>query len=85
LIWITKRLKEVAIKEEGRVVYVEPKIVVEVAFDEVQKSPHYKSGLALRFPRIIRIRDDKSPLEVDTIQTLSKIFEEQRGRRKEAT
>ncbi|MHC1628379.1 MAG: ATP-dependent DNA ligase [Candidatus Nezhaarchaeales archaeon] len=82
LTWITRRLKELAIKEEGRIVYVEPKIVVEVAFDEVQKSPHYKSGLALRFPRIVRIRDDKSPLEADTIQTLMKIYEEQRGRGK---
>ncbi|MEM0240546.1 MAG: ATP-dependent DNA ligase [Candidatus Nezhaarchaeales archaeon] len=85
LVWMTRRLKEIAIKEEGRVVYVEPKIVVEVAFDEVQKSPHYKSGLALRFPRIIKIRDDKTPLEADTIQTLRSIFEVQRGRRGHST
>ncbi|MEM4576481.1 MAG: ATP-dependent DNA ligase [Candidatus Nezhaarchaeales archaeon] len=82
LVWITKKLKEIAIKEEGRTVYVEPRIVVEVAFDEVQKSPHYKSGLALRFPRITKIREDKSPFEADTIQTLRKIYYEQRGCRK---
>ncbi|RLF22054.1 MAG: DNA ligase [Thermoprotei archaeon] len=78
--WMTRRLKEIAIREEGRVVYVEPKIVVEVAFDEVQKSPHYKSGLALRFPRVVRVRDDKAPWEADTIQTLAEIYEKQRGR-----
>ncbi len=77
---MTKRLKEIAIREEGRVVYVEPRIVVEVAFDEVQRSPHYRSGLALRFPRIVRIREDKSPIEADTIQTLRRIYEGQRGR-----
>jgi len=77
---MTRRLKEIAIREEGRVVYVEPKIVVEVAFDEVQRSPHYKSGLALRFPRILRVREDKSPLEADTIQELRRICEKQRGR-----
>ncbi|MCC6043150.1 MAG: ATP-dependent DNA ligase, partial [Candidatus Verstraetearchaeota archaeon] len=77
---MTRRLKEIAIREEGRVVYVEPKIVVEVAFDEVQRSPHYKSGLALRFPRILRVREDKSPLEADTIQELRRIYEKQRGR-----
>jgi len=80
LVQMTRRLKEIVIREEGRVVYVEPKIVVEVAFDEVQKSPHYRSGLALRFPRIVRVREDKSPLEADTIQTLRRIYEGQRGR-----
>lgn len=80
LAWITRKLREIAIKEEGRIVYVEPKIVVEVAFDEVQKSPHYPSGLALRFPRVIRIREDKDPREADTIHTVMRIYEQQRGR-----
>ena len=57
-------------------VYVRPEVVVEVAFDEVQKSPHYKSGYALRFARITRIREDKSPKDSDTISSVRKIFED---------
>jgi len=54
---------------------VEPKIVVEVAFDEIQKSNRYDSGFSLRFARIKRIRWDKNPEEIDTQSTLLKIFE----------
>ncbi|MDH5449279.1 MAG: ATP-dependent DNA ligase [Candidatus Bathyarchaeota archaeon] len=77
IIGMTKRLKESAVKEEhGRVVVV-PKIVVEVAYNEIQKSPKYKCGMALRFARITRIRDDKSPAEADTIQKVKEIYEQQ--------
>jgi len=77
IIQMTKRLKELAVKEEqGRVVVV-PKIVVEVAYNEIQKSPKYKCGMALRFARITRIRNDKSPAEADTIQKVKKIYEQQ--------
>jgi len=74
---ITRRLLQLKIREEGRVVIVRPAIVVEVGFAEVQKSPHYKSGLALRFARILRIRDDKSPEEADTIERVRQIYEQQ--------
>ncbi|MEM3955646.1 MAG: ATP-dependent DNA ligase [Candidatus Bathyarchaeia archaeon] len=74
---MTKRLKEIAIREEGNRVIVMPKIVVEVAYNEIQKSPKYESGMALRFARITRIRDDKAPEEADTIDTLRKIYESQ--------
>jgi len=77
IIEMTKRLKELTIKEEHRRVVVTPRIVVEVAFNEIQKSPKYKSGMALRFARITRIRDDKSPEETDTIQRVRKIYEKQ--------
>ncbi len=77
IIEMTKRLKELAIKEEHRRVVVTPRIVVEVAYNEIQKSPKYKCGMALRFARITRIRDDKSPEEADTIQRIRKIYEEQ--------
>ncbi|MFY9199775.1 MAG: ATP-dependent DNA ligase, partial [Methanosarcina flavescens] len=53
--------------EAGGVFAVRPKIVLEIAFEEIQKSPNYNSGFALRFPRFIRIRDDKDPEEADTI------------------
>ncbi|MCX8176877.1 MAG: ATP-dependent DNA ligase [Candidatus Bathyarchaeota archaeon] len=74
---VTSRLKELAIKEEGRRVMVLPKIVVEVAYNEIQKSQKYKCGLALRFARITRIRYDKAPEEADTIQRVRKIYERQ--------
>jgi DNA ligase-1 len=77
IIEMTKRLKELAIKEEHRRVVVTPRIVVEVAYNEIQKSPKYKCGMALRFARITRIRDDKSPEEADTIQRVRKIYEKQ--------
>ncbi|MGQ9460530.1 MAG: ATP-dependent DNA ligase [Candidatus Bathyarchaeaceae archaeon] len=77
IIEMTRRLKEATIKEEHRRVVVTPKIVVEVAYNEIQKSPKYKCGMALRFARITRIREDKSPEEADTIQRVRKIYEKQ--------
>ena len=77
IIEMTKRLKETAIKEEGHKVTVLPKIIVEVAYNEIQKSPKYKSGMALSFARISRIRDDKSSDEADTIGRVRQIYEKQ--------
>jgi len=74
---ITKRLQELKTKETKWTVHVKPEIVVEVAHNEVQKSPRYKSGFALRFARIAKFRDDKTPEEADTIQRLSKLYEKQ--------
>lgn len=78
---MTEQLKKLAIKMEQRRVYVIPKIVVEVAYNEIQKSPKYKSGYALRFARITRIRNDKSPVEVDTLQRVMEIYEKQLQRK----
>jgi DNA ligase-1 len=58
-------------------VFVIPKIVVEVTYNEIQKSPKYKCEMALRFARINRIRDDKTPEEADTIQRVREIYERQ--------
>ncbi|MFB0503409.1 MAG: ATP-dependent DNA ligase [Candidatus Bathyarchaeia archaeon] len=77
IVEMTRRLKEIAIEEEGHKVTVLPKIVVEVAYNEIQKSPRYKSGMALRFARITRIRDDKTPDEADTIEKARRIYERQ--------
>lgn len=74
---MTQRLKELTIKKEGHTVIVTPKIVVEVAYNEIQKSPKYKCGMALRFARIARIRDDKNPEETDTIRKVHEIYERQ--------
>ena len=74
---VTRRLKELAVKEEPRRIIVIPRIVVEVAYNEIQKSPRYRCGMALRFARINRIRDDKSPEDADTIQRVREIYEGQ--------
>jgi DNA ligase-1 len=57
----------------GRVRVVEPKIILEVTFDRVQESKRHKSGYALRFPRILRLRDDKSVDEIDTVETVRRL------------
>jgi len=84
--WMTEQLEKLAIMRRGRTVIVQPRIVLEVAFSEIQRSPHYKSGFALRFARIVRIRSDKSPEEADTISRVREIFEDQfRRKSKEIT
>ena len=77
IVEMTKRLKELAVKEERRRVVVIPQIVVEVVYNEIQKSPKYKCGMALRFARISRIREEKTPEEADTIQRVREIYEKQ--------
>ncbi len=77
IIEMTRQLKELIVRQERNRVVVLPKIVVEVAYNEIQKSPKYKSRMALRFARITRIRDDKSPEDADTIDKVREIFERQ--------
>ena len=77
IIEMTKQLKSSAVSEEGHRVVVIPKIVVEVTYNEIQKSPRYMSQMALRFARITRIRDDKTPQEADTIGKVKEIYERQ--------
>ena len=77
IIDMTKRLKALAISEDRWRVVVQPQIVVEVAYNEIQRSPTYKSRMALRFARITRIRDDKSAEDADTIQRVRDIYERQ--------
>ncbi|MEA3254740.1 MAG: ATP-dependent DNA ligase [Candidatus Altiarchaeota archaeon] len=71
---MTRRLKDYTVKEEGKEVMLKPRIVVEVAYEEIQKSPTYESGYALRFPRLVRIREDKGVDDADTIARVGKIF-----------
>jgi len=77
IVEMTRRLKELSIKQDGHMRTVAPKIVVEVACNEIQKSSKYKCGMALRFARITRIRDDKTADEADTIQRVREIYERQ--------
>jgi len=65
------------IRERGSRLDVEPKIVLEVAFNNMMRSTRHESGYALRFPRIVRLRPDKRPEDADTIETVKKIYERQ--------
>jgi DNA ligase-1 len=71
--WQTKKLQELKVREVGHVVEVKPELVVEIAFNGLQDSPHYPGGLALRFARVVRYRDDKKPEDADTIETVRKL------------
>jgi DNA ligase-1 len=75
---MTAYFKGIAHEQQGRTFTVEPKVVVELKFDEIQKSSLYEIGYALRFPRIKRIRWDLSVDEIDTIETVEKIFGRQK-------
>jgi len=74
---MTITLKSLIISEKGKTVKVKPKIVVEVAYQEIQKSPTYGSGFALRFPALKNIRFEKGPEEADTIERMVELFKSQ--------
>ena len=67
LTWQTERFLALETGREGHVVHVRPEQVVEIAFDGVQRSTRYPGGVALRFARVLRYRDDKTPAETDTL------------------
>ncbi len=70
LAWQTERLRELAVDESGYVVTVRPELVVEIAYDGLQRSTRYPAGVTLRFARVLRYREDKRPEEADTVETL---------------
>ncbi|MEW2356710.1 ATP-dependent DNA ligase [Spirillospora sp. NPDC029432] len=70
LAWQTEKLRALAVREDGWTVHVRPELVVEIAFDGVQRSTRYPGGIALRFARVLRYRPDKSAGEADTIETV---------------
>jgi DNA ligase 1 len=72
---LTKIFRSLARERYGRVTLVEPRMVLEVAFDGIQQSPRHKSGFALRFPRILRWRQDKQPSEADTLERVRELYE----------
>ncbi|MFH1409802.1 MAG: ATP-dependent DNA ligase [Nanoarchaeota archaeon] len=71
---LTEKLRPVILQEKGREVKIKPHIVVEVKFEEIQKSPTYSSGFALRFPRVIRLRDDRCAEDVNTLEEVKEYF-----------
>jgi DNA ligase-1 len=74
---MTARLQDLKVSDDGYTVTVKPEVVVEVAYNEIQRSPQYSSGFALRFARIKRIRDDKSEGEISTLAELQTLYDRQ--------
>jgi DNA ligase-1 len=74
---MSKWFLEHTVADQGLRLLVEPKIVLEVAFNNMMRSDRHNSGYALRFPRIIRLRPDKLPEEADTIERAREIYEKQ--------
>jgi DNA ligase-1 len=77
--WQTTKLLELALTKEQYLVTVRPELVVEVAFNGIQQSSHYPGGLALRFARIVRYREDKRAEDADTITTVRELHDRERG------
>jgi len=74
---MTERLRARETGDDGYTVRVRPDVVVAVEYNEIQKSPTYPSGFALRFARIARIRDDKAPGQATTLEELRALYERQ--------
>ncbi len=72
--WQTQALLALETRRDAYTVYVRPELVVEIAVNEIQESPQYPGGLALRFARVKRYRTDKRPEEADTIDTVRRLF-----------
>ena len=76
-LWMTERLQALKVRETPGTVHVRPELVVEVAFNEIQWSPHYASGFALRFARVTRIREDKGAGDADSLNRVRALYEAQ--------
>ncbi len=77
---MTELLKPLIVSESGRKVRVKPGVIIEVKYEEIQKSTNYDSGFALRFPRFVRLREDKGLKDVDDLKRVSKLAKSQRSR-----
>ena len=75
---LTQLFSDLIVIESGREIELKPEVVFEIAFEEIQKSPNYESGYALRFPRLVNVRDDKSPEEAETLERVEGIYSAQR-------
>ncbi|HEC57455.1 MAG TPA: ATP-dependent DNA ligase [Candidatus Syntrophoarchaeum butanivorans] len=76
LLEFTDLFSDLIVREDGREIEFKPEIIFEIAFEEIQKSPKYESGYALRFPRLIRLREDKSVEDADTLERVEKLYKE---------
>ncbi len=75
---LTEQLKPLIIREKGRRVAINPAVVLELAYEEIQRSPSYASGFALRFPRLVRLRTDKNAEDCSPLSYVQKLFDEQK-------
>lgn len=75
---LTEKLKPLITEEKGKTVQIKPKIVISVTYQEIQRSPNYNSGWALRFPRFVALRPDKPVSEISTLEEIEKDFEKQK-------
>ena len=73
LAWQTEQFLKLEIGRDSYTVYVEPKVVAEIAFNDIQISTRYVSGMALRFARVKRYRSDKTAADADTLETVRKL------------
>ena len=78
---LTKLLKGNILSKNGRTVEIKPEVIIEVEYEEIQKSPTYSSGFALRFPRVLRLREDLSLADVDNLKKVTSLKTGQRGRK----
>ena len=74
---LTERLEPHVRREDGQDVDIEPAVVLEVGYEEIQASPTYSSGYALRFPRYVSVREDKTPETADTIERVERLADQQ--------
>ncbi|HID47506.1 MAG TPA: ATP-dependent DNA ligase [Methanothermococcus okinawensis] len=79
---LSKKIESIKIEEIGDEVVVKPEIVLEVSYEEIQESDKYNCGYALRFPRVVRIREDRPPEDINTLEDVKRIFQIQKGRKK---
>ena len=79
---MTKLIKPLILHEKGKEVIVKPKIIIEVAYEEIQKSTTSSSGYSLRFPKVLKMRSDKPLNEISDINLVNKIYSSQRGKKK---
>ncbi len=77
---LTELFRDLIVMQKGMEVEIKPAAIFEVAYEEIQRSPNYSSGFALRFPRLVAVRDDKSVEEADTLERVMSLYQLQRGR-----
>jgi len=77
---LTEMFRELIVLEKGMEVEIKPAVIFEVAYEEIQHSPNYSSGYALRFPRMVAVRYDKSLEEADSLERVITLYKGQRGR-----
>ncbi|MFW5984562.1 MAG: ATP-dependent DNA ligase, partial [Halobacteria archaeon] len=76
---LTDRFEELVEAEDGKTLKFQPSVVIEVGYEEIQRSPDYTSGYALRFPRFVRVRDDKGVEDADAVEKIERLYERGEG------